>query len=260
MRIVSLNLNGIRAADRKGVFPWLAKHQPDVLCAQETRIQPKQLTEEMKAPAGMVARYLHAEKPGYSGVGLWARREPDAWHEGLGIEEFDREARALGADFGPLRVISLYVPSGSSSEERQELKYRFMDQLVPWMEDQRQQAEHVLICGDWNIAHKKEDLKNWRGNQKNSGFLPDERAWMDRLFDQHSWVDVYRRLYPEAEGDCYTWWSNRGRAWDNNTGWRIDYQIASEQLAATAKDAAVYKDERFSDHAPLTVDYAFDLA
>lgn len=259
MRVVSLNLNGIRAADRKGLFPWLAQHQPDILCAQETRIQDKQLTDEMRAPAGMHARYLHAEKPGYSGVGLWAKREPDAWHEGLGVENYDSEARVLAADFGALRVISLYLPSGTSGDARQDFKYGFMDHLTEWMDEQRRQAKHVLVCGDWNIAHRKADLKNWRGNQKNSGFLPDERAWMDRLFDEHGWHDVYRRLYPDTEGECYTWWSNRGRAWDNNTGWRIDYHVATEQLAKKAVEASVYKDDRFSDHAPLTVEYDFEL-
>lgn len=257
MRIVSLNLNGIRAATKKGVLPWVENHAPDIVCVQETRIQDHQLTDAMRAPGGLHAHYLHAEKPGYSGVGIWSRDEPDALHKGLGISDFDAEARVLAADFGSLRVISLYLPSGSSSEERQGFKYRFMDDLLPWMDEQRQAAEHVLICGDWNIAHRKIDLKNWRGNQKNSGFLPEERAWMDGLFDESGWADVYRGLYPEHEGEAYTWWSNRGQAWANNTGWRIDYHVATPDLAAMAKEAAVYKDERFSDHAPLTVDYAF---
>lgn len=259
LRLTSLNLNGIRAAVRKGVFEWLPQHAADIVCVQETRIQDQQLTEAMRAPDGMHAHYLHAEKPGYSGVGIWSRREPDQLREGLGDAEFDAEGRVLSADFGPLRVVSLYLPSGSSSDERQAFKYRFMDTLRAWLDEQAQACEHLVVCGDWNIAHRKEDLKNWRGNQKNSGFLPEERAWMDQLFDAPHWVDVFRQLYPDATGDGYTWWSNRGQAWANNTGWRIDYHVASPELAASAQQAAVYKDERFSDHAPLTVDYAIEI-
>ena len=257
MRIVSLNLNGIRSAVKKGVLPWVEQHAPDIVCVQETRIQDHQLTADMRAPGGLHAHYLHAEKPGYSGVGIWSKREPDAIHEGLGDPEFDREARVLAADFDQLRVVSLYLPSGSSSEERQQFKYRFMDQFLDWMAEQRAAHQQVLVCGDWNIAHRKIDLKNWRGNQKNSGFLPEERAWMDQVFDSSGWADVYRGLYPEHEGEAYTWWSNRGQAWANNTGWRVDYHVATPELAHAAQQAAVYKEERFSDHAPLTVDYAF---
>lgn len=260
MRIVSLNMNGIRAALRKDLLPWAERHRADLICLQETRIADHQLTAAMQEPAGMKAWYGHAEKPGYSGVGLWSRREPDELQFGMGIERYDAEGRVLRADFGDLRVISLYLPSGSSSEERQAFKYEFMDDLIPWLEEQRSQAKHVLVCGDWNIAHRKIDLKNWRGNQKNSGFLPEERAWMDRLFGEHAWTDVFRTLHPEAEGDGYTWWSNRGQAWANNTGWRIDYHVATPELAASATGAEVYKEERFSDHAPLTVDYRIPSA
>jgi len=256
MRIVSLNLNGIRSAVKKELIPWLESHAPDVVCAQETRIQDHQLSDEMRQPGGLHAHYLHAEKPGYSGVAIWSKREPDAVIEGIGNPEFDAEGRVLTADFGPLRVVSLYLPSGSSSEERQAFKYRFMDELHDWLELQRASANHTLVCGDWNIAHRKIDLKNWRGNQKNSGFLPEERAWMDRLFDESDWADVYRQLYPEHEGKAYTWWSNRGQAWANNTGWRIDYHISTPELASMAQQGAVYKESRFSDHAPLTVEYA----
>ena len=257
MRVVSLNLNGIRSASKKGVFSWVEAHAPDIVCLQETRIQDHQITEEMRSPGGLYAHYIHAEKPGYSGVGIWSRKQPDAIHEGLGIADFDTEARVLAADFKTLRVISLYLPSGSSNEERQSFKYRFMENLLPWMDAQRQAAEHVLVCGDWNIAHRKIDLKNWRVNLKNSGFLPEERAWMDGVFDREGWSDVYGNLYPEHEGEAYTWWSNRGKAWANNTGWRIDYHVATPELAQMAQKAAVYREERFSDHAPLTLDYAF---
>ena len=163
----------------------------------------------------------------------------------------------LSADFGDVRVVSLYMPSGTTGDPRQDFKYKFMDEFHPWMERQRQEMKHVIVCGDWNIAHRKIDLKNWRGNQKNSGFLPEERAWLDRLFDETGWIDGYRHLYPETEGESYTWWSNRGQAWQNNTGWRLDYQVCTPEIAHLIRKASVYKGERFSDHSPLTLEYAF---
>jgi exodeoxyribonuclease-3 len=156
-------------------------------------------------------------------------------------------------------VISLYLPSGSSSAERQQAKFSFMERFFPHLADLRAAGREVVICGDWNIAHQEIDLKNWKSNQKNSGFLPEERAWLGRVLNDQGWVDVYRRLHPQATGESYTWWSNRGQAWAKNVGWRIDYQIATPVLADCARAAAVYKDARFSDHAPLTVDYAFTL-
>ncbi len=165
----------------------------------------------------------------------------------------------LTADYGDLRVVSLYLPSGTSGDPRQDFKYKFMDKFLAWMEVQRQETKHVVVCGDWNIAHQKIDLKNWRGNQKNSGFLPEERAWMDQVLGPSGWADAYRCLHPETEGECYTWWSNRGQAWANNTGWRIDYQICTPDLAAKAQSATVFKDERFSDHSPLIVDFEHNL-
>ncbi|MHC4380474.1 MAG: exodeoxyribonuclease III [Planctomycetota bacterium] len=255
MRIVSLNLNGIRSAGRKGFFDWLPGHDADILCLQETRIQDHQLTEVMRKPPGLHAIYHHAEKPGYSGVALYSKREPDNVTVGLGWEEFDREGRFLQADFGRLSVVSLYMPSGSAKEERQDFKYVCMERFAAWLREKRASKRHVVVCGDWNIAHTKMDLKNWRGNQKQSGFLPEERDWMTRVFGELGWSDVYRGLYPDAEGDGYTWWSNRGQAWKNNTGWRIDYQVSTPGMAKKARKAAVYKEERFSDHSPLTVDY-----
>jgi len=156
-------------------------------------------------------------------------------------------------------VISLYLPSGSSSEERQAAKFRFMELFLPHMAALRASGREVIVCGDWNIAHREADLKNWKSNQKNSGFLPEERAWLSRLFDEQGWVDVYRRLYPDTTDACYTWWSNRGQAWAKNVGWRLDYQIATPGIAALARSASVYKDQRFSDHAPLTIDYELAL-
>ncbi|MDN3516329.1 exodeoxyribonuclease III [Aquisalimonas lutea] len=257
MRIMSLNCNGIRAAARKGFFDWLPGQQADVVCLQELKAQEEQLPARPFYPGEYHVHYHPAEKKGYSGVGLYARRQPDEVIRGLGWPEFDTEGRLIEARFGRLSVISLYFPSGSSGDTRQEVKEGimegFLEQLRAWMADDRE----YIICGDWNIAHQRIDLRNWRSNQKNSGFLPHEREWLDRIFSELGWVDAYRALYPEREQ--YTWWSNRGRAWDNNTGWRIDYQIVTPGLRPYLRDAWVYTDERFSDHAPLVVDYDWRL-
>ena len=259
MRIISANLNGIRSAATKGFFEWLPGQQADVVCVQELKAQAADLKPEFIRCDGLAGHFHYAEKKGYSGVGLYARKLPQTLIEGLGVREFDAEGRYIEAEFEGIAVISLYQPSGSSSEERQQAKFRFMEVFFPHLEKLMKSGREIIICGDWNIAHREIDLKNWKSNQKNSGFLPEERAWMTRLFDELGWVDVYRRLYPEAAGDSYTWWSNRGQAWAKNVGWRIDYQIATPGIAARAKSASVYKDRRFSDHAPLIVDYDYAL-
>lgn len=259
LRIINLNLNGIRSAWRKGVLPWLSAQNADVVCLQELKAQFADLSDEMKAPAGLHAYYHCAEKRGYSGVGLWCRRKPDAVTEGFGHAEFDAEGRYLRADFGPLSVISLYLPSGSSSPERQAAKFSFMDVFHPHLLDLAKSGRDVVVCGDWNIAHQEIDLKNWKSNQKNSGFLPEERAWVSQVLNEGNWCDVYRQLHATSTDECYTWWSNRGQAWANNVGWRLDYQLASPALARTAHAAAVYKAQRFSDHAPLQIDYDYVL-
>lgn len=257
LRIISLNLNGIRSAWSKNVLPWTVATAPDIVCLQELKAQAGDLSAEMLSPDGMHAYYHCAEKKGYSGVGIWSRRAPDRVIEGFDGGEFDAEGRYIRADFGQLSVISLYLPSGSSSPERQEAKFRFLDVFLPHLAALRAEGRELVLCGDWNIAHREADLKNWKSNQKNSGFLPEERAWLSQLFDAQGWVDVYRRLYPEATDTCYTWWSNRGQAWAKNVGWRIDYQIATPGIAGTAREASIYKAERFSDHAPLIIDYDF---
>jgi exodeoxyribonuclease-3 len=255
LRIISLNLNGIRSAWSKNVLPWVVSQAPDIVCLQELKAQLPDLSPEMMAPAGMHAFYHCAEKKGYSGVGIWSRQKPDRVIEGFDGGEFDAEGRYLRADFGNLSVISLYLPSGSSSPERQEAKFRFLDIFFPHLQTLAAEGREIVLCGDWNIAHREIDLKNWKSNQKNSGFLPEERAWLSRVFDEQGWVDVYRHLYPEAGESSYTWWSNRGQAWAKNVGWRIDYQLATGGIAAAAQASSVYKAERFSDHAPLTVDF-----
>jgi len=255
LRIISLNLNGIRSASSKGFYDWLDKQDADIVCLQELKAQAPDMSRHMLQPDGWFGYFHYAEKKGYSGVGIYARRQPDAIIEGLGMPDIDAEGRYIEAQFGNLSVVSLYLPSGSSGEERQTVKFSVMERFYPHLAALEASGREVVVCGDWNIAHREIDLKNWRGNRKNSGFLPEERAWMTRIFDEQGWVDVYRRLHPDTTDECYTWWSNRGQAWAKNVGWRIDYQIATPGIAAKATATSVYKDERFSDHAPLTVDY-----
>lgn len=253
-RIISANLNGIRSAARKGFFEWLTKQSADFICVQELKAQAADMTPEFLTPEGYVGHFHYAEKKGYSGVGLYSKRKPNAVRIGFGNEEFDAEGRYVECDFGDLTVISLYCPSGSSSEERQIAKFRFMEAFLPHLQELKASGREVVICGDWNIAHQERDLKNWKGNKKNSGFLPEERAWLTQLFDEVGLVDVFRKV--DQREEQYTWWSNRGQAWAKNVGWRIDYHISTPGIAANAHAVAIYKDERFSDHAPLTIDYS----
>jgi exodeoxyribonuclease III len=253
MRIISLNANGIRSAERKGFFSWMQQQNADVICIQETKAQIDQLSAEAFFPQNYHCFYHDAEKKGYSGVALYCKTKPDNIISGIGRADFDAEGRFIEAQFGSLSVISLYLPSGSSGEERQAFKFSFLEYFATLLHQRRQDDRHYIICGDWNIAHKAIDLKNWRGNQKNSGFLPEERAWMDGLFADDQWIDAFRVVNQEA--DQYTWWSNRGQAWAKNVGWRIDYQIVSAALKDKIISTSIYKDQRFSDHAPLIVDY-----
>jgi len=257
MRIVTLNANGIRAAASKGFFDWMHRQDADVVCIQETKAQHHQLRDRHFFPPGYHVYYHDAERKGYSGVALYSRHQPDRVRYGLGWEAMDREGRWLQADFGALSVISLYLPSGSSAEERQQFKYECMEYLQPRLAELARDGRDYVICGDWNIAHRKIDIKNWRGNLKNSGFLPEERAWMDELFGDVGLADAFRAVDPREEQ--YTWWSNRGRAWDNNTGWRIDYHVTTPPLADKATRTEIWKDTRFSDHAPLIMDYDFEI-
>ena len=261
MRIISANLNGIRSAWKKGFATWLASQQADAVCAQEVRATLKDMAKDgtMENPAGLTGFWHLADRPGYSGVGIWTAHAPNKIVQGIGHPDFDAEGRYLELDLGKVTVVSLYLPSGSSSPERQVAKFDFMDEFLPRMKALKASGREVIVCGDWNIAHKEQDLKNWKSNQKNSGFLPEERAWMTTLLDELGWIDVYRALHPDATSDCYTWWSNRGQAYANNVGWRIDYQIATPGIAAKATHASVYKGEKFSDHAPLIVDYDLTL-
>jgi exodeoxyribonuclease-3 len=253
MRVITLNVNGIRSAQRKGVFEWLKRQRADVVCLQETKAQEDQLTDPAFRPDGHHSFYFDAKKKGYAGTALFARSEPEEVVRGFGVKEFDDEGRYLEAKFKKLSVISLYLPSGSAGPERQASKDRFLKTFMPYLKSLRRKKREYIICGDWNIAHKEVDLKNWRGNRKNSGFLPHERAWLDELFGPAGFVDAFRVVDSRAEQ--YTWWSNRGQAWAKNVGWRIDYQIVTPGLHDAVKKVAIYKDQRFSDHAPLIMDY-----
>ena len=268
-RLVSLNLNGIRSAATKGLVPWAEAMSADCMGVQELKAKAADLSPQLTSFAGLQGHCHYAEKRGYSGVGVYTKHEPSEVIIGLGSNdpsgEFDPEGRYVELRFDKpgrkLSIISCYFPSGSSSPERQEAKFRFLAIMRPHLAALRAEREFILI-GDVNIAHKEVDLKNWKGNLKNSGFLPEERAWMTALLDPAGdigLVDVYRTLHPEATDDCYTWWSNRGQARAKNVGWRIDYHLATPGLAATARKAHVYKDSWFSDHAPLTVDYDFQI-
>jgi len=269
MKVISLNLNGIRAAARKGVYEWLAKVDADIVCLQELKAQLDQIEGEPYHPPGYHSFFHQAEKKGYSGVGIYSKREPDNVRIGLGdgFEDIDSEGRYIQADFDDLSVVSLYMPSGSSKEQRQEFKIDMMARMEPELNAMVESGRQWILCGDWNIVHKKRDIKNWRGNQKRSGFLPEERQWMDWMFGEpepeleggrggHAgFYDAFRLINDEDEQ--YTWWSNRGQAWANNTGWRIDYQIITENLVSKLVPGSdlIYKDERFSDHAPLVIEY-----
>jgi exodeoxyribonuclease-3 len=253
MRIITFNCNGIRSAAGKGLFQWLPQQAADVVCLQETKAQEHQLQDVCFKPAGYHCRYFDAERKGYSGVAIYSKRKPDRVIAGCGIPEFDREGRYLEFRFGRLSVVSLYLPSGSAGPERQASKYRFLEAFLPYLRKLGRRDRDYVLCGDINIAHREIDLKNWRANRKNSGFLPDERAWLDRVFGELGWVDAFREVDPRPEQ--YTWWSNRGQARAKNVGWRIDYQIASRSLAGRARRASIYRDSWFSDHAPLTMDY-----
>lgn len=253
MQIITLNLNGIRAAAKKGFLSWLVEQSADIVCVQELKAQMPDLVEDMLKPNGYHGYFHCAEQKGYSGVGIYSRIQPDRVIEGVGIAEIDAEGRFLQVTYGQLSIISLYLPSGSSGEHRQAAKFFFMEKFFPILKTLKDSGQEIILCGDWNIAHQEIDLKNWRANQKNSGFLPEERMWLSKVLDEVGFIDVFRLL--NNEPDQYTWWSNRGQAWANNVGWRIDYQIATPGIASKARKVSIYKTERFSDHAPLIIDY-----
>ncbi len=258
-RIISANLNGIRSAHTKGFFDWMKTTQADVVCIQELKAQLPDLSAEHQTPGEYTGHFVTAEKKGYSGVGIYCKKKPIRIQYGMNNAEFDAEGRMITAEFDNLVVSSIYFPSGSSSDERQEAKWRFLDLFDEIFTEFEKSKKPVVLCGDWNIAHQEIDLKNWKGNLKNSGFLPEERQWMTKAIEQRGWVDAYRVLYPDTTDACYTWWSNRGQAYAKNVGWRIDYQMVSPALRDKIQEVRVYKDQKFSDHAPLIADYDHPL-
>ncbi len=254
MKVISLNANGIRAAAKKGLFNWIQKEDPDVLCLQETKAHEAQLSDELFNPKGYFRYFFSAEKKGYSGVAIYTKRKPDQIKMGLGFDLSDKEGRYIQCDFGSLSIGSLYLPSGSSGPERQGAKFKFLDLYGQILKDQKDSGRSYILCGDWNIVHKEIDIKNFKANQKNSGCLPEERAWLDKLITQDGWVDAFR--VTNQEKDQYTWWTARSyQAWLNNVGWRIDYQIITPDLKDKVRQVSIYKTERFSDHAPVMIEY-----
>lgn len=257
MKIITANVNGLRAAHKKGFWEWIAQEQPDFLCLQEIRIQADTVGTAITNPLDYYAGFHYAEKKGYSGVALYSRFKPH--HVQIGWSdpawtEFDREGRYVRFDFEQMSLISAYFPSGSSTPARQEAKMRFLTNMLPHLIELKKQGREVLLCGDVNIAHTEKDIKNWKGNLDHSGFLPEERAWLSTLFDA-GYYDIFRCL--NSQDGQYTWWSNRGKAWENNAGWRIDYQIGTASFAHAAQTESIYRTTRFSDHAPLTIHYDF---
>ena len=265
-KLTSLNLNGIRSATSKGLENWVATVRPDCICVQEIKAQAPDMTNRFEVLEGLTGHFHFAQKKGYSGVGVYTRHEPSDVVVGYGSPEFDAEGRYVELRFDTpsrkLSIVSAYFPSGSSGEERQQAKFRFLDEIHPHLMRLKGEREFIL-CGDLNIAHQQIDLKNWRSNQKNSGFLPEERAWMTKLLHttdpDGGMIDVYRQLQPLTTDTCYTWWSNRGQAYANNVGWRLDYHLATPTLAALARTESIYKGEKFSDHAPITIEYELTL-
>ena len=255
MRIITANVNGLRSAARKGFFDWLEGCGADVVCVQEVRASAAQVEEVGGKPPGWHVYQHEAEKPGYSGVAIYSREPAREVVDHFNCAEFDAEGRYIEARFDGLRVVSAYLPSGSSGPERQAAKYRFLDEFALHLDKLARGRDEVVLCGDWNIAHTPIDICNDKGNRRNSGFLPAERGWLTEVLGR-GWVDAFRQLYPAEEPGGYTWWSNRGQAFAKNVGWRIDYQLVTTGLAARLTRAEVYKAQRFSDHAPLIVDYA----
>jgi len=253
MRIMTFNCNGIRAAARKGFFNWLAATDVDVVCLQETKAQVSQLEDPVFRPEGFHCHYFDAEKKGYSGTALFCRKKPVKIARGLGMAMADSEGRYIQADYDGLSIASLYLPSGSAGEERQARKMRFLDFYMEHLRRLRRKRREFIICGDWNICHKPIDLKNWKANQKNSGFLPEERAWLDELYDEVGFVDAFRVV--NQEPDQYSWWSMRGQARAKNVGWRLDYHVVTPGLKDKVRSTEIYTGENFSDHAPVILEY-----
>lgn len=257
LRIINLNVNGLRSATQKGLFNWLVKQAADVICLQEIRMDSEHFSNTLYQLPNYHCYYATAEKKGYSGVAIYTRHLPLNIQTQLKWLPSDGEGRYVRVDYDNLSIVCVYMPSGSSGEARQAIKFQFLDYYREYLKALRKEAKDYILCGDWNMAHTQKDIKNWRGNQKNSGFLPEERAWLDEVFGPMGYVDAFRVM--NEEEDQYTWWSNRGQARAKNVGWRIDYQIVTPNLKDKIKNVDIYKGERFSDHAPLLIDYDLSI-
>ena len=253
-RVITINVNGLRSAAGKGLMRWLQRVDPDIVCLQEVKAHAADLPDELLHPPGLHAHFHHAQVKGYSGTAIYAKKRPAGVRIGFGDPEFDAEGRCVQLDYAGTTVLCAYFPSGSSSPERHAAKFRYLERFGGHLDRLREEGREILLCGDVNIAHKEIDIRNWRANRKNSGFTPEERAWLDDFLGRRGWVDVFRTL--DARPDQYTWWSRRGAARENNVGWRIDYQFATPGLARKAKATSIYTRQRFSDHAPLIVEYS----
>ena len=258
MRIITCNVNGLRSAAGKGFIAWMVAQEPDVACAQEIKAREIDLPPDVRAPKGYRGYFHPAEKRGYSGVALYAKREPRRVVAGLDMPDFDVEGRYLQADFGALSVASLYLPSAVKGPEAQVRKYDFMERFLRKLAAMRKTRREFVICGDWNVAHREIDVKNWKKNMTTTGFLLPEREWLTRVFEEHGFVDVFRAVDPSP--DRFTWWNQFGQAREKNLGWRIDYQVATPGVAKTAKKAKIFNDTWFSDHAPVVIDYDYKIA
>ena len=256
MKVITLNANGIRAALKKGLLDWLKKENADFICLQETKLQMKEVVDAYQIE-GYHLFHHDALKPGYSGVAIYSKHKPKKVIVGLGFPIADDEGRHIRLDIDNFSIISIYLPSGSSSEARQQVKFEFMKFYEPYLKKLIKSGRDVIICGDWNIVHQRIDIKNWSGNQKHSGCLPEERAWLHYLLTKVNWVDAFRMLNQEA--DQYTWWSQRGQARAKNVGWRIDYQMVTPSLGDKIKSVSIYKETKLSDHAPVIVEYDYTI-
>ncbi|RMX00369.1 exodeoxyribonuclease III [Legionella jordanis] len=258
MKVITFNANGIRSAARGGFYDWLKQQQADFVCLQETKAQLcDKRSEELFYPSEFYCEYFDAQKKGYSGVAIYSRHKPLRVIKGLGFDYCDNEGRYIQFDYPKLSVVSIYLPSGTSGEIRQAVKFDFLERFAEHLQRLKQEGRELILCGDYNIAHRQIDLKNWRANQKNSGFLPEERAWMDQLFGSMGFIDAFR-VVNQQEGQ-YTWWSMRSRtAREKNVGWRIDYQVITPGLKDNVKQVEIAKDNRWSDHAPLIIEYEGD--
>jgi exodeoxyribonuclease III len=253
-RIITANLNGIRAAARKGFFGWMDRQQPDIVCLQETKAQEHQLPPEALDTPGFHTAFVDAQKKGYSGVAIYSKREPERIVRGLGIEEYDAEGRFVRMDFADgLSVASLYVPSGTSGPARQVVKEAFLDSFIRQLVQMKNEGRRFVVCGDYNIAHRDIDVFDPKACARTTGFLPQERAWFDDVIERVGWVDAFRVVNQEKRQ--FSWWANFPAAWTRDLGWRIDYQLVTPNLTAAVRAASIYKDERFSDHSPVTIDY-----